>query len=699
MAISSLTLRTSPAITPTSSIFRGQHDPSTTAGPEGGESGFASSRGTVLNPTGSGVWRYVDGSASSSGNGLSIGTAYKTIQEAINAHQAGDAILVEPGIYSEALNIPFGQNRATETDRVKLCRRGTGKVEVTATDALGGWSAAASGDADNNPNWANLWKVTVSNTRTVPLYASMLMQNGVAAFMRVSGDSYTTTAQMFSQNDIAKFYTNANAGISGSLSGSVLTLTSASLFGGYASGDLDDARVIAQYTPGNNGQQCPVLSHTPGSNEVTCAFTRPAYGDGIALMNVAKDIDAPGQWAYKDNGDGTSTIYFWPYNSGQMSLIRLTERTTCVNFNAAEHWTFYGIDATGAGGINAEQGNCWWSQQHNIYDRPGLIFEECKAYASVNADGWNHGFDLERTPDAKMYHCDAVSITNGRGMRMVESPGGWIDQCKVENVGNTAVQLSKADEQVFSYSSVVNVASIHGNGLSAYQGTRKLVVWGNFFDTRGAIGLTRQESADLYFGMNLIIAPEGEVFGHRGLEDNGTNPARRDGTIFSGQVVLLNNSVAPWATATGSENVNATITCKTTNVTHHCCNSVTFGGIDPTDGGLRAQPTQNGTAPNDYYTTVGTYEDNIVLGGNLNDPSDTFFQSGNNSHESVIADLFADYANGDYSPKAAGPLDGVGGDHSALLPSGAWIDWFDFDRDYNGTAFTWASGAPIGALL
>ncbi len=63
---------------------------------------------------------YVDGAVSSSGNGLSWGSAFKTIQEAINAAPAGSKIYIkalgyqadasDPEQYAEDLTIPYAKN-------------------------------------------------------------------------------------------------------------------------------------------------------------------------------------------------------------------------------------------------------------------------------------------------------------------------------------------------------------------------------------------------------------------------------------------------------------------------------------------------------------------------------------------------------------------------------------------------------------
>ncbi|MDK3075753.1 hypothetical protein QO034_22100, partial [Sedimentitalea sp. JM2-8] len=63
------------------------------------------------------------------------------------------------------------------------------------------------------------------------------------------------------------------------------------------------------------------------------------------------------------------------------------------------------------------------------------------------------------------------------------------------------------------------------------------------------------------------------------------------------------------------------------------------------------------------------------------------------------AALFENFAAKNYRPAAGGLLDGPGADHSDLLPSGAWIDWFDFNRDLEGRPFDWSVNPPRGALL
>lgn len=692
-----------------STIFRGQHSPASSefAGPMGGEATFLSPRGAVLHPTGSGRWVYVNRAATGLDNGTSPANAYTTIQAAIDDHLAGDSILVEPGVYventyTEVLRGPapntFGftkVNQATATDRVKISRRGAGKVEITATDPITGWVECVSGDADNNPNWASMWKTTFTPSAVPSMVARVLVQDNVMAFLRVSGAGYTTTQQMFSQNDTTKWWDSANSGMSGVKAGSVLTLTSASVFGAYAAGTLDDAVAVIHYSPGNNTVQGEILSHTPGSNQITATFTQTTYGNGVILLNVARDINAAGQWAYKDIGGGSYTLFFWPYDEAKMDQIRITARENVFEADSAANWTFYGLDFTGSGGTGLRKGTPVRSTQNTSFTRAGLHFEECR-FANFVGDS-AVGIDFDQTPGLKLFNSTVEFGVGGKGISVIRSPGGWTDQCLVASVGNTGVNLSIATEQVFSYNEIRDVRSTHGNGVSIYQGTEKLVFWGNKISTGGGIGVTHQNSADIWLGMNLVVAPEGEEFGHRGIENNGTFPPVRASVVFTGAVTLLNNSVPPWPSATGSESISGIINNKTANAVHNACNNVSMGGIDPTLYGTRV-PTQNVVFNSvTYNAVVGRYQDNVVV--HPGTPGGTFFGTNNNTLNSSPNNVFVNYAAGDYRPKTGGPLDVPGGNHSDLLPTGAWIDWFDFNRDLEGRAFDWAVNAPFGALL
>ncbi|MDK3075975.1 right-handed parallel beta-helix repeat-containing protein, partial [Sedimentitalea sp. JM2-8] len=342
------------------------------------------------------------------------------------------------------------------------------------------------------------------------------------------------TEEMFSRQNKDFYWTAADGGVSGVTKdasgndntigptiGVTVELTSAAVFGSYPAGALDDAVATIQVMPGNSSAKAPVTSHS-GSTiifDYTGASTVGyGYGDGVALINVAQDISAGGQWAYKTEGDGSFTLYFWPYNASKMDEIRLTSRNTVMNFGRAEYWTFYGIDGTAPGGTAARDGQVFWSNEYAATYRYGLRFEECKA-SQFGSGGTGFGIDMSRTPECQVLNCTVDYGFGGRGAALSFSSDSWMDQCLIKRQSFTGMRLSAGERTVFSYSEISDIRSVHGNGMSIYQGAEDIVVWGNIIDmTGGDIGMTNQESANLWIGMNLVICSEAELQ-NRGIEN------------------------------------------------------------------------------------------------------------------------------------------------------------------------------------
>lgn len=740
-------------------IFYGQHVVTDTdfSGPLGGagDAAFVSPRGHDLHPTGSGRWVYVDAAATGANNGTSLTDAYTTIQAAIDDHQAGDCILVEPGVYAETthdglLRGPhpnaFGytkENEATATDRVKICRRGAGKVEITATELVGTWVPCVSGDADNNPNWASMWKATFTPSTpaaTIPFHNRVLTEPGYKSFNVVSGPGYTSTNQMYTQNDATKWWDDTNATFTSNQVGSVVTLTS-TIFGAanYPQGSLDDAIVEQHFAGANNTSQCVVTSHDAATGEIVFDFGGFTYDDGTILLNVAHDIFAAGQWASKDNGDGSYTLYYWPHNSANLSQVRITERTSVFEMSAAQYWTFYGLDFTGAGGTLQHTGVPVRSAQNTGMDRYGLIFEECR---SGDASGdWCIGMDLSRCPGIRIQNCSFTYCVHGKGVSLTKSPDGWIDQCDASYLGNTAVNLSGARQQVFSYSRISNCRSTHGNGMSLYIGTRDLVVWGNYFDTGFGIAMTNQSASYLTIGMNLIVAPEGDAAGHRGIENNSAYAAKETGAGGSndhilmeplGTILVTNNTVVPWVGWNGVEGISGIVTGKTTFSRHFAHNNLAMGSVDPAayatiNPGTSQRdpyyPVESTFGPSSPYPTGTFYSSFTPTGDGIvpDDPQTMLFQKKNvgvftsgitnpfyaevgstNARELTPDEVWTDWINGDYTPKAGSVAAEPGHDVSADLPTTGWIadiiaEGFTYQWDVYGNAFSWAT-AHKGAI-
>ncbi|WP_066738548.1 right-handed parallel beta-helix repeat-containing protein [Butyrivibrio sp. AE2032] len=92
---------------------------------------------------------YVSGNVLRSGDG-SVEHPFKTIQEAALIAQAGDTVLVAPGIYREWVK-PV--NSGTESDRIKYVSTSRGEAVITGAERLSGWEA-----------FENVWRIRIPNS-------------------------------------------------------------------------------------------------------------------------------------------------------------------------------------------------------------------------------------------------------------------------------------------------------------------------------------------------------------------------------------------------------------------------------------------------------------------------------------------------------------------------------------------------------
>ncbi len=606
-------------------IFRGQHDPSLRPGPLGGEATFTTESGVDLHPTGSGVYRYVDGSVSASGNGLSLVSAYKTVTEGMAALSAGDTLLIEAGYYPEYVIKEYNRNVATATDRIKISRRGTGKVTIGGGDLTTGWTACVSGDAKGNPNWASMYKCTIPDDwgtenltglgpTPMPIDGAVLQQNGEMAYMVMTGPGYGgITDNMFSRGDTSRYWSQGEGeavNLTDNRVGDVLTLTDPALFGTstYAQGVLDDARMCILYNPGNNYHMIPIASHNAATGAISATmWSSRVYSDQVALCNAVCDISAAGQWGYTyDRGAGEYTLFFWPYDTSEMDNIRLSARRRCINYGDGEHYTFYGIDAGDTGGENIFQGE-GFSTRQTSFDKPGIIIEECSVRRISNNLAGANGIGMIDTSDLTLRNNTVEKIQDGVGIYLNETSGD-ASYNSVDRCGGTGWKTYAVSEQIISYNRISNIRSAHGNGMSIYLGCNKVLLWGNIIDTKLGIGVTLQESTNVWQCFNIFVCPQYEPQ-NRGFDNNGTAvadiPRGAGNVIDDGTLTVMNNSYVLWGGASLGDEGNGCLYGNSTAMTHHVVNNVMSSKfIRRHSGGTFL--SSNNTTPISYHAPPDT---------------------------------------------------------------------------------------------
>lgn len=700
-------------------IYRGQHDQDDAAfaGPVGGagDAAFVSPNGADLHPTGSGEWVYVDAAASGANNGTSPTDAYTTIQAAVSAASAGDCILIEPGVYPESVNLAnWGSNPATATDRVKLSRRGAGKVQITGADAVGTWTQATNGQADGNPNWANLYWSDFTPSADVAVGDAVLLQSGVLGAITMLGDGMSTTDDMLLPQHKTLWWDGTDGGSQISdlvKSGNTGTITiTSSHFETYPQGYLDGCEIWLNLA-NNEAYFVTIDSHNAATGQIV--FTLPGgknwTTEQMALRNVLSQIGAPGQWGYRDNGDGSYRVWFWPYDSGTLSETRISTRQFCVDVNSAQNFTLYGIDMVGAGGeftSNSREG-CgirFFQKNTGGYNPVGNWIEECRAESCV----WL-GMDLSNGSGTRVYNCSVEKIISGKGFIFDSCSDSIYAYLKTDLTGSTAVSVYGQTRCAFLYSSVGEVRSVHGNGVSNYnEFTNGFWAHGNEIGTGFAIGATQQDGGNAFWTCNVMKLGPG--IAERGFEDNSNLPSGYDRSSGGGYSTVealfptppmlswVCNTVLPWAGAADSESTTSIQYMNTTRCEHYLGGNAIFGNAVKRNG------TITNTAPDPdvvYNATLAAPEAGNVFVGTAMTGNALLSNGGGNT---LAADPDAVWVNpvSDPTPVASGPLDGTSGDHTAYLPLGeAWVSDLGIlslvQQDYNGTAINYAT-APRGAV-
>ena len=718
---------------PLDPIFRGQHDPSDRPGPDGGESSYMTDDGLELAPTGGGSWIYVDAAATGNGSGSSWSNAFTMIAPAVEAAGPGDTVIVAGGHYPEDREFPFRKPAGSAEHPVKIVRRRRGRPVVDGGDAIAesDWSRCVAGEARNNPDATSLWKCTIPEVdlSTMNTYGAALRQGDQLMVPVIRGADYgNDTDEMFFPAQQTRYFTDSSnsdlsvttaSGSYDSRSTRVFTATSESIFSQYEAGDLDHAYVSYMYAPGNNVEPLLITDFDKAQHQIEffTYTTSRNYNGGFAILNCPKDINAPGQWAFINNGDGTITIYAWPYDEGAMDEFRLSRRSRGWRFQAASHVLVYGLDFAGYGGgrLTLAAADYGSGQNHGealrIYAVPGsphrcrhVRLIECKNYHQTNINGWNGGFVMNLTEDGLMKNCTTEEIYNGRGMAAISCLRTHIDECRIHRIGRTGLSGGRSVDCRFSFTDIVDAKSIHGNGCSMYLENQGCVLYGLYIDTKFGYALTYQETGDLYIGFCVVVLSE--VQGGGGITDNGTQVGEYPaGTFFTGrEVVLFNNTVVPASSVRSQITTVGIQRGLGTGRTHHAFNNVSAGGIGQDQRIRPGVYREFGNNPT-YESLHGEVEGNHLTGvHSVQNANNAYFDEDDNAKNTILRDYDEPFVNrrgGDLRPKNGSSIDRVGVNVFArgFLPTNDAVTDFNMSRDHNGDVFDWSNNPPTGAFL
>lgn len=695
---------------------RGATDPASLTGLVGDETNYLSPRGFQLAPTGTGHFIFVDASVSSSGDGLTLANAKKTIAEAMAIRGAGDTIGIVAGIYRESVFPgPFGSVIATEANPIKMVKIGSGEVVITGADAVTGWTQCTqASDVDGNANFANIYYVDFTPSADVPLRDAILLEDGVMGSVSMVGEGMNNADDMLIARHKSLWWDGDAVGstisdLTKSANTGAITINSSHFqTAQYPQGVLDDCEIWVNQA-GNTNFKTEITSHTASTGDIVFTNTGSNWeSKEMALRNIPYSISGAGQWAFRDQGGGTWRIWYWPNNASSLETgVEVSKRKIGIDLDNASHWRFYGLTVRGVGGAEPVDGRAGgvYAKQQNLAERSNMHFEQCWIH-SCNGGG----LTLVDFDELYAYDNTIEKIPMGRGLVVNEASNAVVAFNKVRLVGITAVSLYTQNATLFAFNHIGEIRSVHGNGGSCYLVAKRLWIHGNLINTVFAIGMTFQDSGDIFATCNVLQLSDQSSVAIRGFEDNSTFPAGYDrgGSGYSAvttnfpsvpKFCLISNTVLPFTGYDGTEVTTAAQYRNTTRCEHFLGANVLYGSIQRKSGSV----TDTAPDPDVTYTATSlAEEENNILVGTGGTGHYILTNGGGNSLESTATDVWADPVN-DPTPVASGPADTAGGNQTTRLP----LDetWFTalpgaralVEKDFLDNDIHWFN-APTGAI-
>lgn len=288
---------------------------------------------------------YVDGGVGASGNGLTLGTAKKTIAEGVALLAAGDRLEIVGGedrVYRETMTIGASKSGASSSARTRVTAHDpavpfiiSGGVPIT------GWTACdASDEAVVGPNYASLYKKSLAKSLfpSSNILAANLCESGVQMPICTSRANETDTFFITKPD----YYHLADAVVR---SGTTITgFTKPSLFASFNQTNLAarlmNATVLYIKSPNVAGTGA-ITAYDAGTGTISTSgggtYQSSGQGNYFALRNFLPNI-RKGEWGYVDNGT-TATIYVWPNAVASVAggLIQYSSLPIGINLLGASH--------------------------------------------------------------------------------------------------------------------------------------------------------------------------------------------------------------------------------------------------------------------------------------------------------------------------------------------------------------------------
>jgi len=589
-------------------------------------------------------------------------TPLLTIQRANDVALASDRIIVREGTYRESLNLTVAGSASQDLEILPFTNH---TATISGAEYLTGWTQCASAaEAGGNANYANIYYayIPAANAADALPFTINIHEGGVRSWIAqtpvLTDPSQYKSIQEYTALDRSAGHLMSTS--SGEI-GATLYIEDTTNLNQSDSTYYDDSWV-AYWVRTDRTMIEKITGFNPATDTITASNNQTIYSDRTTYYSIlggVTQISQAGEFAtsYNLEVDGTRKVFYWPYNSADLTNIEYTVRPNGIDLNnnsyvRVGHPTTGGFTITQCGGSGDLGGS-------GIITGTGT-----KSNITVANNTIRHG--ANHVVPTRGYGNYFTNITNCifKDNYLDQNIGNWAmffnqaTNCQAtgntfKDSGHSPCSIFYSDYIEFSWNTIDGIGNAHANLTAIYLGSSN-VLWACNTITNA-------------WGASLTISNlDGPVWIYGNLFDcNDDNDAVNTWSpqvnVAGTNCYFLQNTVAR-ATQTSVVNLNAT-----GGAVWHVYNNVTCGG-----------PCSTNITLNHDYNTYTQYM-------YCQDPAYSWALNTNEVYETDETALFNNYATADFTPLSSGALYRAGTDIQSLLPTSIWPD-FDFSTAPDGTA-------------
>jgi len=456
---------------------------------------------TVTSP-GGGVTYYVDfATGNDNNNGTSTSTPWKhcpcdgnaTGTAGATTLQAGDTVIFKGGVsYEGSLIMESSGTSGTPIilDGDTAQTWGSGKAIIDGSQPLTGWTPCSSAaDCGGAANWEHMYKTTLPGGIAKDVWQVNLFD----------GDTLLGVSQGPNPPDFF-FYDNTSSYKSVPVSAATSTSIKDSSFFTQSSSSAWDGAYAHVWATGNQVYTSKVTSFNPSTDTIYFqTLPNVPYTDRntlYAMGNSVVVLDTAGEYVVNET---TGAVYLWPYSG--TSNITVSARMNGVDFNGKSNITLQGFKIVkySAGfdtwGNGAGIKNTASTASNLIIRNNEVAYNRAMSkFAGVDIRGGVSNVTIENN----YIH---ENLRN-RGLLVAGSNMSVVNNLIQKN-GGTGLYFSGCHYSEAIGNSVLDHTGVHGNGITVYQFSSDILVFGNTV-LRGSAAMTTQDSDSITMAYNIF---------------------------------------------------------------------------------------------------------------------------------------------------------------------------------------------------